>query len=112
MIRRQFLQMAALTGATTVVSLGGLKALEKHRAEDELDTSDTESIAWRVNGFTCVTCAVGLETMLRRQKGVVSAQASYPSASVTIQFHPRIISEAALRSFISELGFTAEEQTS
>ena len=112
MIRRQFLQMAALTGATTVASLGGLEALEKHRAGEKLDTSGTESVAWRVNGFTCVTCAVGLETMLRQQKGVVSAHASYPSASVTIQFHPRLVSEAVLRSFISELGFTAEEKAS
>lgn len=115
MIRRQFLQIAALTGATAAASLGGLEAFEKHQAQDKLDkldASDTESIAWRVQGFTCVTCAVGLETMLKQQKGVVSVHASYPAASVAIQFHPRIVSKAALRSYISELGFTAEEPVS
>ena len=109
MIRRKFLQIAALTGATTIASLGGLEALEKHQTEDKLDANDTESIAWHVKGFTCVTCAVGLETMLQQQKGVVSAHASYPSASVTIRFHPRLVSKAALRSYISELGFSAQE---
>lgn len=112
MIRRQFLQIAALTGATTVASLGGLQALEKHQADGKHDASDTESVAWHVKGFTCITCAVGLETMLRQQKGVVSAQASYPSASVAIRFHPRMVSKSALRSYISELGFTAEEPAS
>ena len=112
MIRRKFLQIAALTGATTVASLGGLEALEKHRTEGKPDASDTESVAWHVKGFTCITCAVGLETMLRQQKGVVSAHASYPSASVTIRFHPRMVSKTALRSYISELGFTAEEPAS
>ena len=48
--------------------------------------------------------------MLRQQKGVISAEASYPNASVTIQFHPNEVSEAKLRSFISEIGFTADEQ--
>jgi copper chaperone CopZ len=112
MIRRKFLQIAALTGATTLVSVGGLEALEKHAGQRKLDASDTESVAWHIKGFTCVTCAVGLETMLRQQKGVVSASASYPSGSVTIRFHPRIVSKAELRSFVSELGFAAEEPTS
>ncbi|HUN87002.1 MAG TPA: heavy metal-associated domain-containing protein [Terracidiphilus sp.] len=112
MIRRQFLQIVALTGATTVASLKGLEALEKHHTEAKLDATGTESIAWHVRGFTCITCAVGLETMLRQQKGVVSAHASYPSASVSIQFHPRMVSKTALRSYISELGFTAEEPLS
>jgi Cu+-exporting ATPase len=112
MIRRQFLQIAALTGATSLASLGGLEAFEKHRAQVELDASDTASVEWHVQGFSCVTCAVGLETLLRQQKGVVSAHASYPSASVSIQFHPREVGKPELRSYISEMGFTAEEPAS
>ena len=112
MIRRKFLQFAALTGATTLASLGGLEALEKHQGHASLDANETDTVAWRIRGFTCITCAVVLETMLRQQKGVVSALASYPSASVTIQFHPHIVSRTALRSYISELGFTAEEPVS
>lgn len=101
MIRRQFIKMASLAGATSLATLGTL---------DALDHSVTKTVTWRIRGFTCITCAVGLEVMLRRQKGVKSAQASYPDATVTIQFHPELVSEAALRSFITDIGFTAEEQ--
>lgn len=101
MIRRQFIKLATLTGATGLASLSALDALE---------TKDTKSVTWRVRGFTCVTCAVGLEVMLRRQKGVKSAEASYPDATVTIQFHPELVSEASLRSFITDIGFSADEQ--
>jgi copper chaperone CopZ len=51
---------------------------------------------------------VGLETMLRQQKGVKWAKATYPEALVVIQYDPSSVTEAALRQFISELGFTAE----
>ena len=112
MIRRKFLQIAAFTGATTLVSVGALEALEKQGTQGNADAHDKESVAWHVNGFTCITCAVGLETMLRQQKGVISASAIYPAASVTIQFHPRIVSKSELRSYISELGFTVRESAS
>lgn len=101
MIRRQFIKMAGLAGATSLAALGTL---------DALDHADTKTVTWRVRGFTCVTCAVGLEVMLRRQKGVKSAEASYPDSTVTIQFHPELVSEASLRSFITDIGFTADEQ--
>jgi Cu+-exporting ATPase len=108
MIRRQFLKLATLTSATGLASLGALDALEKHHQPTALDAAILATVNWHVRGFTCVTCAVGLETMLRQQKGVASVHASYPGASVTIQFRPDQISEASLQSFISELGFTAE----
>lgn len=65
---------------------------------------------WRVDGFTCVTCAVGLEVMLRQQKGVKAANASYPAANVTIEYRSDQTDEGALRSFITGIGFKAEEQ--
>lgn len=105
MIRRQFLKLAALTGVTGLASIGTLDAIEKKvGAATRLPV---ETVDWHVAGFTCVTCAVGLETMLRQQKGVMSVVASYPMAHVTIQFHPDVVTEATLRSYISDLGFTA-----
>jgi copper chaperone CopZ len=107
MIRRQFIKLAALTGATGLASIG---AVETSAAQRAIHAAGTKTVTWHVQGFTCLTCAVGLEVMLRQQKGVISAEASYPNASVTIQFHPNEVSEAKLRSFISEIGFTADEQ--
>jgi copper chaperone CopZ len=110
MIRRQFIKFATLTGATGLASMGALIALEKHETKDSIDAAQTKTVTWRIQGFTCVTCAVGLETMLRQQKGVTSAHASYPDALVTIKFHPETVSEASLRSFITDIGFTVDEQ--
>lgn len=110
MIRRQFIKLATLTGATGLASLGAFGALEKHETKDAINAAETKAVTWHVHGFTCVTCAVGLEVMLRQQKGVKSAEASYPNATVTIQFHPETVSEASLRSFITDIGFTADEQ--
>jgi copper chaperone CopZ len=97
MQRRRFVQLMTLAGGT----LATLEAA-KHV------TGETKTAMWRVRGFTCVTCAVGLETMLQKQKGVRSAKATYPDAEVTIHYDPAAVSEEDLRGFIRELGFTAE----
>jgi Cu+-exporting ATPase len=98
MQRRRFVQMMTLAGVGTV-------------AGAELARSgETKTVAYRVKGFTCVTCAVGLETMLREQKGVRWVKATYPEARVTIRYAPAMTTEAQLRGFISELGFTAEAE--
>src|SRR5579883_555112 len=107
MIRRQFLKLATLTGATGVASFAALDALRSDPAPSTPDPMDIQTVTWRVRGFTCVTCAVGLETLLRREKGVVAANATYPQGMVTIQYRPSLVNQAALRSTIAELGFSA-----
>lgn len=106
MIRRQFLKLASLAGATGLASFAAVDAL---RDDESQNAQDTRTITWHVRGFTCVTCAVGLETLLRREKGVVAANATYPQGMVTIQYRPRLVTPAALRSVIAQLGFTADE---
>lgn len=110
MIRRHFIKLATLTGATGLASLGALDALREDPAVPA--AKKTQTVTWHVRGFTCVTCAVGLETLLRREKGVVAASATYPQGRVTIEYHPGDISEDQLRGTIAELGFTAEDKTS
>jgi hypothetical protein len=53
MFRRKFMQRVACA----VAAAGPAAARE------------TKSVTYRIEGFTCVTCAVGLDTMLRDQKG-------------------------------------------
>ena len=110
MIRRQFIKLAAFSGAGGIASLGTLDALAHTGAKRAEDAKETNTVTWRVRGFTCVTCAVGLETMLRQQKGVTSAEASYPDAKVTIQFDPKLVTESSLRTFVTSIGFSAEEK--
>jgi hypothetical protein len=70
-------------------------------------TSQTKVVTYRVEGFSCITCAVGLDTMLLQHMGVVHSKSSYPDALTTIEFQPSLVNEESLKAFISEMGFTA-----
>lgn len=110
MIRRQFIRLAATAGAVGITSLGARTALDRVSEKEGADMRKTKTVMWRVRGFTCTTCAIGLKVMLRQQKGVKNAEANYPEGTATVQFDPREVSEDALKSYIVGLGFTAEEQ--
>ena len=95
MFRRRFIQSMGLASVGSLAAAGSAEGL--HR----------QSVTYRVKGFSCPTCSVGLEVMLMRQKDVVHATASYPKATVVIEFQPELVTESALQGFISEMGFTA-----
>lgn len=103
MDRRNFLYSVAagVAGTTTAIALTGTSFNADSRVARE-----NQSIAYQVKGFTCITCAVGLETMLLQQKGVSRATASYPEAKVTISFDQNLTSEESLREFIVACGFS------
>lgn len=90
MFRRRFIQSIAGSVATAAATKAG-----QHK-----------TVVYQVKGFTCVTCAIGLETLLRRQKGIARADASYPDGIVNIEFDPNLVTDNSLREFISEMGFS------
>jgi copper chaperone CopZ len=98
MIRRKFIGLMALAGAGSMVAL------------ETVDNVEQKTVTYRISGFTCVTCAVGLETLLQKERGVVWAKASYPSSTATITYHPKLTSESSLVKFIESAGFKAEEE--
>ncbi len=67
---------------------------------------ETHSVKYAVEGFSCITCAVGLEAMLKTRKGVARVAASYPEKSVVIGFDNKMTSEKALTDFIAGCGFS------
>ena len=69
-------------------------------------SQETREVIYKVKGFTCITCAVGLEVMLRGLKGVVRVKASYPDANVVIGFDEKLTSQKTLNAFISKCGFS------
>ncbi|WP_446743357.1 heavy-metal-associated domain-containing protein [Silvibacterium acidisoli] len=98
MERRRFMQLAGLAGVSTIA------------AANALESKDAKTIAYSVKGFTCITCAVGLETLLRQEKGVLKAEASYPGASVVIHYDSAKVNPDQLKGYIAEMGFTATEK--
>jgi len=100
MFRRQFVQFVATLGAGSVATIAAA------------DTKGTKTVTYVVKGFSCVTCAVGLDTMLQKQKGIIGSKSTYPEGIVKIQFDPQVVTEKALQEFISEMGFRVAEETS
>jgi copper chaperone CopZ len=92
MFRRRFLQLV------TIASVGGLTPFEAL-------ASDSKTLTYLVKGFSCITCATGLDTMLSRQKGIASSKSTYPEGKVTVRFDPSQITEQAILTFITDLGF-------
>ena len=96
MFRRRFLQLL------TMASVGGLAPLEA------VSAAPTQTVIYQVKGFTCITCATGLDTLLSQQKGVASSKSTYPEGKVTVAFDPGHITEQAIVTFITGLGFTVQ----
>src|SRR5271154_758418 len=94
MFSRKFVQ---LIGAGSLAGIPAVEALGTHM------------VRYRVKGFSCVTCAVGLDAMLQKQKGVASSQSNYADGLVVVKFNPKEITDASLRAFIADMGFTVEE---
>jgi copper chaperone CopZ len=99
MIRRRFLGLATLAGVAGLATMEGM------------DIAEQKTVTFRIAGFTCITCAVGLETLLQKEKGVVRVKASYPANSATITYHPGLISESSLAEFIETTGFKATKES-
>ncbi len=95
LFRRRFLQ--SFSFATSGVALGGKPVSRRKQMVD-----------WHVAGFTCRTCAVGLETLLSRRPGILQVQAKYPEGTVRIEFDPAKVNERELRDAIVEMGFRVE----
>ena len=96
MFRRKFIARLGFASA----GLGAIAAVH---------AGQSRKVTYRIKGFSCITCAVGLDTMLCRQTGVIHCKSSYPDATATIEFDPALLGEDSLKAFISEMGFTAEE---
>jgi len=82
-----------------MASVGGLAPLEG------LAAGASKTVTYMVKGFSCITCATGLDTMLNRQKGINSSKSTYPEGKVTVGFDPRQTNEQAIVTFINSLGF-------
>ncbi len=86
--------------------MAGTAALEGSEREA---IKELRSVTYHVAGFTCITCAVGLEVMLRGLRGVARANSSYPANTVLIEFDGRMITEKTIRGFIGKCGFSVDE---
>ena len=103
MNRRKFL--TNVMGATAGLGVAGAGTVAIRKLARS-GPAENQTVHYRVKGFTCVTCATGLEVMLMQQPGVARAHASYPEETVMIGFDENLTSESTLREFIAGCGFS------
>jgi Cu+-exporting ATPase len=97
MFRRRFLQFFALSGVGALAYEASGKGLRK-------------TVIYQVKGFSCVTCAVGLDAMLSKKSGILSSHSTYPEGKVTVNFDSDAMNEESIRASIVEMGFIVESQ--
>jgi Cu+-exporting ATPase len=97
MLRRKFFKVVTMATTGALAPLGAVAAEPK------------KVVTYHVRGFSCVTCATGLDTMLRQETGIMSSSSTYPEAMATIGFDPEQTSELRIKEFIAGLGFSVED---
>lgn len=103
MDRRKFL--TRIMGTTASLGLAAAGTAAGHKLASTSPT-ENQTVRYKIIGFTCITCATGLEVMLRELQGVVRAHASYPESTVVIGFDQDLTSEQKLKGFIAGCGFS------
>jgi len=93
MLRRRVLQFLAISGASAL-------------AFEAKGTGTAKTVIYQVKGFSCITCTVGLDALLNKQKGVLTSKSTYPEGKVTVKFDSHAIEEKSIEGFIAEMGFT------
>jgi copper chaperone CopZ len=101
MVRRRFIERIAC-GAGIACGLGAGGAA--------CGAAKSKTVTYRIEGFTCVTCAVGLDALLKDQKGIVRSKSSYPERTAVVEYDPGLVNEEKIKAFIQELGFTARDR--
>jgi P-type Cu2+ transporter len=58
-----------------------------------------------VTGLSCASCAISVESMLKAQKGVLSAAVNYANSSAWVEYEPATVQIADLKSVIQSIGY-------
>jgi Cu2+-exporting ATPase len=66
--------------------------------------NDNIKQSFKVAGMTCASCAVSLETYLRPQQGVISAQVNYPNQSIAIEYDHGV-DPTQIKNWANEIGY-------
>ena len=60
-----------------------------------------------IAGMRCSSCAVGIELMLVRKKGIKSAKVSLNERTAVVEYDPAIVAVSDISKVVSDLGYIA-----
>lgn len=67
----------------------------------------TERVVIAIEGMHCTGCSSGIQAMLKRTAGVVSAEVSYEKKEATVEYNPADTSHDKILEVITNLGYKA-----
>ncbi|MBK7704620.1 MAG: heavy metal translocating P-type ATPase [Acidobacteria bacterium] len=92
------------------LALGLISNREESEPENKIpDDAPTKETLLHVSGMWCSACSWLIEHSLRRERGVVSADAFFASDLVKVKYCPQYLPPERIRSRIAQLGYTASE---
>lgn len=67
-------------------------------------------ITLKIGGMHCASCALNIETALKKTNGVTSATVSFPLEQAKITYDPEMVSVPEMKKAIENVGYTASEK--
>lgn len=67
----------------------------------------TERVLVGIEGMHCTSCASGIKAMLKRTRGVVSAEVSFNQKEANVEFDPLATSREKIIEAINNMGYEA-----
>lgn len=65
----------------------------------------TRKITMKIDGMECPNCAMILERIEDKVKGVILAEASYHKAQMVVEYNENLVSEEQIRAEVVRLGY-------
>lgn len=69
-----------------------------------------QEITLKIGGMHCASCALNIETALKKTNGITSANVSFPLEQAKINYDPGIVSIPEIKKAIENVGYTASEK--
>ncbi|MFZ3169478.1 MAG: heavy metal-associated domain-containing protein [Candidatus Methanoperedens sp.] len=66
-----------------------------------------EKLIIDIAGMRCGTCAVGIELMLAKKKGIKSAKVSLNERMAVVEYDPAIVGVSDIAKAVNDLGYIA-----
>ena len=66
-----------------------------------------KKVIFDISGMRCGACAVGIELMLTKKKGIKSAKVSLNERIATVEYDPAIVATSDIAKAVSDVGYIA-----
>lgn len=97
------LSLAVTTGAAGLI----LRSQITTKAANVATVAKAERVLVGIEGMHCTSCASGIKSMLKRTRGVISAEVSFDQKEANVEFDPSATSREKIVEAINNMGYKA-----